>query len=416
MSTLDQQEHLVFVNTQYSQNKELIESIKQELKHKTSGFSMHDLYHTQDYVNDTINIFRFLKDSNFDKQRTLQRLTDTIHWRLKNDIQALDYHQHIEFFQGLAFFRHQDQMGQPVLSVRLRYFPVQSNSADRIGPYAALIMEIARKLTLSRQLFQITVIVDISQAPLIAIDRKTLGAVEEVLSARFPGMIGSINVLNFGWLYQGLWSVLKRFLNKEQRDSIQFTNINQLQKKVDRCYILKDMGGSDSVEWTIESDSILTTYGQPIELPNTPPASVIATNAEDSEDEFFECLETFSPTIHNASKSGFRQTTIQPQDILLFWRKPAESRRCRRRDSSIILVAPPMERSHRFLPVSGIASWAILYLILRGPVEGLIYQTIIKTCLRPHMIPTTTLGLTATVAAMFSSSLSNALERLKNLS
>ncbi|RCI02501.1 hypothetical protein CU098_002440, partial [Rhizopus stolonifer] len=124
------------------------------------------------------------------------------------------------------------------------------------------------------------------------------------------------------------------------------------------------MGGSDSVEWTIESDSILTTYGQPIELPNTPPASVIATNAEDSEDEFFECLETFSPTIHNAS----------------------------------------------------IASWAILYLILRGPVEGLIYQTIIKTCLRPHMIPTTTLGLTATVAAMFSSSLSNALERLKNLS
>jgi hypothetical protein len=51
----------------------------------------------------------------------------------------------------------------------------------------------------------------------------------DILDVRFPGFIQKINVLNFGWLYQGVWSVLKLLLSEEAKQSIKFTSVKELQ-------------------------------------------------------------------------------------------------------------------------------------------------------------------------------------------
>lgn len=64
----------------------------------------------------------------------------------------------------------------------------------------------------------------------------------------------------------------------------------------------------------------------------------------------------------------------------------------------------------------GIAYWIAVYLFLRGPVESVVSNTISKTSLvRPQMISNTAIGITAVMAAVISSSISNMLETLKNL-
>lgn len=515
----------------------MIQTVQHELEQKIIGLmhrSTHDLYYAEEYIKDKVTIFRFLKDSKFSKEETIQRLFDTIQWRLDHQVDILDYRDCIEFYEKgcLAFFNKQDKSGQPLLFVRLRYFPTEINSkpklSEHIRRYSSLMMEIARRLTWditrekeeAEELYplksQITVIVDISKAPMIPIDKEIISTMEMILSSRFPGIVGSINVLNFSWLYQGLWSVVKYFLNEQQKESIQFASMNDIKEIVDINNILTELGGCDSYSWTIESDSVLNKYGikrnvsLPIELSYTPPISISNNSLIDedtfSEDEFFDAHESISPspkasplalptsiipaskssteiivnspiqqplskveTIpHTTSRISFR--SIQPEDILLFWKKPYSSARLRTTtkppissqktnylekneddcsDSSIIVVKPSslnqnqllsprrtfMKLRHQHLMQiqfyfkttvdqliqaafgsRGIAYWIAVYLFLRGPVESVVSNTISKTSLvRPQMISNTAIGITAVMAAVISSSISNMLETLKNL-
>lgn len=60
-----------------------------------------------------------------------------------------------------------------------------------------------------------------------------------ILNERFPSMIQSINVLNFGWMYQGVWSVLKYLLTEEAKSFIRFTTIQELKSFISSDRILK---------------------------------------------------------------------------------------------------------------------------------------------------------------------------------
>jgi hypothetical protein len=131
----------------------------------------------------------------------------------------------------------------------------------------------------------------------------------EILDERFPGFINNINVLNFGWMYQGIWSLLKHLLSEDAKESIKFTSIKELQSIITEDRILKDMGGTNDYAWTMESDEVLQKYGcgyvkrrQEAELlPNTPPLSLGETEEErtrsrsnsvvsssDEDEEFFD--------------------------------------------------------------------------------------------------------------------------------
>lgn len=48
------------------------------------------------------------------------------------------------------------------------------------------------------------------------------------MDKRFPGMIGSIYVMNFGWMYQGLWQMIKYVLSDEARSRISFPSSKEV--------------------------------------------------------------------------------------------------------------------------------------------------------------------------------------------
>lgn len=102
-----------------------------------------------------------------------------------------------------------------------------------------------------------------------------------ILESRFPGMVSAVNILNFGWMYQGIWTVVKYLLSEEAKESIQFTTVIKLNPYISSDAILQEMGGDDTYQWSLETDTVLEKYGSgkiqvPLaarDLPNTPPLS-----------------------------------------------------------------------------------------------------------------------------------------------
>lgn len=191
-------------------------------------------------------------------------------------------------------------------------------------------MEMARKLTWEMTcdrenkgepcalVSRMTVLVNVSKAPLIPIDAELIKTMGVILDERFPGFVNNINVLNFGWMYQGVWSLLKHLLSEEAKESIHFTTIRELQPIISQDRILKDYGGTDDYVWTFDSDQVLQKYGCGYEkrrqeaeilLPNTPPLSMGEVETEegarsrsnsisssDEGDEFFDANDVLLPS------------------------------------------------------------------------------------------------------------------------
>ncbi|KAL9549430.1 hypothetical protein MBANPS3_005212 [Mucor bainieri] len=338
MVSLEQQEKVVFLNSQYQDNSELISRMQETLLKDIvlMKLTVDELNDTKEYLKDKVTIFRFLRECKFDFDQAHARLLDTISWRIEYRIDHLTYEDAIEFFDqnGFVFFHGTDNTAShPLVFVQLRYFPKQfkekKSLTEHIRPFACLIMEMARKLTWEMTcdrenkgepcalVSRMTVLVNVSKAPLIPIDAELIKTMGVILDERFPGFVNNINVLNFGWMYQGVWSLLKHLLSEEAKESIHFTTIRELQPIISEDRILKDMGGTDDYVWTFDSDQVLQKYGCGYEkrrqeaevLPNTPPLSMgeveteggrsrsnsISSSSEES-DEFFDANDVLLPS------------------------------------------------------------------------------------------------------------------------
>lgn len=52
-------------------------------------------------------------------------------------------------------------------------------------------------------------------------------------------MVGSVHVLNFGWMYQGIWQMIKLVMTENARQKVSFPKAAELATIVDKEDILK---------------------------------------------------------------------------------------------------------------------------------------------------------------------------------
>lgn len=60
-----------------------------------------------------------------------------------------------------------------------------------------------------------------------------------ILDQRFPGMVDKVNILNASWYHMGAWAAVKLFITDEAKNSVCFTNLDELKSKIDPDYILQ---------------------------------------------------------------------------------------------------------------------------------------------------------------------------------
>lgn len=237
------------------------------------------------------------------------------------------------------------------------------------------------------------------------------------------------------------------------------------------------MGGDDRFQWSFELDKVLQKYGTghiEEQLPYTPPASeehsrsnsISDKEESESEEETFydatDSLPSIPPVVNSVpipdhlpipmnttsltSRAGLRMgtdfltsfidTPSNQQDIIIPRKLSTSMEHVSQPPSSVIVVNAPLKKkaitrvkhiemvsrslTHRLLQFTlgqqrGTIYWVLLYFVLRGPVESFIHKSIRRTSfIGPAYISRTTIGITAVIATVFSTSLSNLVEKYSN--
>lgn len=163
-----------------------------------------------------------------------------------------------EFFENpFAFFYKQDLLGRPIAVIQMRHFPKFREKNKSLSyfmqPFACLVMEIARQLTrdLTRKnekdkitdkpvlISQISIVIDIASAPFVPVDSSLMQNLKAIVNTRFPGFIGSVYILNFGWMYQGIWQVVKLVLSDQAKARVSFCNNQEIKQVIQEDDLLK---------------------------------------------------------------------------------------------------------------------------------------------------------------------------------
>ncbi|KAG2187055.1 hypothetical protein INT44_003283, partial [Umbelopsis vinacea] len=276
------------------------------------------------YMNDRVTLFRFLLRNGYSLPTTLSLVLGNIRWRIKHNIDSLAYaNLPSQLFENpFVFFHKQDKLQRPVLVINVQYLPkFDSNEfADQLRPFMILMMEMGRKLT--RDITKVreergddlplvqdlVIIVNLANAGRVPMDKRFGQILIDLVSTKYPAMVGSVHVLNFGWMYQGIWQMIKLVMTENARQKVSFPKAAELATIVDKEDILKDFDGADDYVWSLESDTVLQKYGTPYTMedadgdavvPNIP-RSISSRRSSVSSDIFYDAMSDINDaSLHN---------------------------------------------------------------------------------------------------------------------
>ncbi|SCV72814.1 BQ2448_4351 [Microbotryum intermedium] len=250
------------------------------------------------FLNDPYTVFRFCRRARFSAPAAYKLLQATLSYRLSSSFTSLSI-QSIDpiYLETPLFFFHpslRDHFGRPcgVLNLR-RVTRTEDGQLDELKNFVKLGWEVARRwlTALSNEadsqegvgkdqvMLQIVVIVDLEGAgmanlvstSLLPFDVELLPFFMDMLKQHFPGMVGAIFVLNYGWMYAGMWQLAKRVLPNTALERILFPTKTDLLEFFDEDHLLIEHGGKVDYEYT-PANPIFTTFS-PTPLPPALPSA-----------------------------------------------------------------------------------------------------------------------------------------------
>ncbi|KAI8375014.1 CRAL-TRIO domain-containing protein [Choanephora cucurbitarum] len=252
-------------------------AIKREIPHLIHELQLatEEADSLNEYVNDRLTLFRFLRKNNYSLPTTLSLLLDTIRWRIAEGVNEIRTCQLIEFLsQPLVYFHKTDRVGRPILIVQLAHLPKPSSEDDITEFYTPLVIFVLETIRLHlwhltqeriESQFQEPAILD----AVVLVDFKNTSSLPNDINLykslinlvrRFPGMVGTVNLINFGWMYQGLWQMCKLVLSNEAKAKIKFPKLKELEEYIDEQDLLQVFGGKDDFVWNLSHDEYYNKY------------------------------------------------------------------------------------------------------------------------------------------------------------
>ncbi|CEJ01605.1 hypothetical protein RMCBS344292_15628 [Rhizopus microsporus] len=257
----------------YKEHEYMIDNVRRTLKKEIAtlveeyDLTSEEANHLNEFIQDKATLFRYLRKNNFSVPTTLSLLLDTIKWRMHQEV---DYSmlEHEFFTRPLVYFHKFDKYHRPILIIHLSQLPtLPSSSTDLVeylSPLIIFVLETARKLVwdLCKQRIEVNdvsiletvVLIDFKNASSLPMDITLFKPLISLLR-RYPGIIGTVYLLNFSWVYQGLWQMCKLVLSEEAKLKVNFPKLHELQELIEPKDILKVFGGQDPFEWSIEHDN-----------------------------------------------------------------------------------------------------------------------------------------------------------------
>ncbi|EQK99028.1 CRAL/TRIO domain protein [Ophiocordyceps sinensis CO18] len=221
-------------------------------------------------------VLRFLRARKWDVQQALVMLVSAMDWRhtdmhvdsdiIKNgEAGAVQDEQNgsaeakklagdfmAQSRQGKSFLHGTDKEGRPICVVRVRLHKPGAQSAESLERSTVFIIETAR-LSLQPPVDTATIIFDMTGFSMANMDYQPVKFMIQCFEANYPESLGAVLVHNAPWVFQGIWRIIRGWLDPVVAAKVHFTNYKAgLEEFIEPSHIIKELEGDEDWEYKYE--------------------------------------------------------------------------------------------------------------------------------------------------------------------
>ncbi|KAK3177794.1 phosphatidylinositol transfer protein csr1 [Lecanicillium sp. MT-2017a] len=153
---------------------------------------------------------------------------------------------------GKSFLHGNDREGRPICVVRVRLHRNGDQCAESIERYTVHIIETAR-LLLAPPVETATIVFDMTSFTLANMDYAPVKFMIKCFEANYPESLGAVLIHNAPWVFQGIWRIIRGWLDPVVASKVHFTNGRSgLEQFIEPSKIISELGGDEQWEYKYE--------------------------------------------------------------------------------------------------------------------------------------------------------------------
>lgn len=149
---------------------------------------------------------------------------------------------------------------------------VDSASLDECREYIVGCMESVRRLLAHSYRekkeeggpLQMVIAFSLEKSGMANLELELLPFLLDLLKNHFPGMVGAVFILHYGWVHAGMWGLAKRVLPQQALDKIFFPSKDGLLEFFDADHLPRPFGGTLDVEIDESSNDVMSKFARPV--------------------------------------------------------------------------------------------------------------------------------------------------------
>lgn len=223
-------------------------------------------------------VLRFLRARKWDVEKALVMFISTMNWRHndmkvdadimrsgeggameaeKSDAKTADEIAKkklaIDFLtqtrMGKSYVHGVDKQGRPICYVRVRLHKQGEQSEESLERYTVYLIETCRML-LQGGVDTATIVFDMTGFSMANMDYTPVKFMVKCFEANYPECLGAVLVHKAPWIFQGIWRVIRGWLDPVVANKVHFTNnISEMSEFISPEKIPKDLDGQEDWEY-----------------------------------------------------------------------------------------------------------------------------------------------------------------------
>ncbi|EAQ83340.1 hypothetical protein CHGG_09744 [Chaetomium globosum CBS 148.51] len=218
-------------------------------------------------------LLRFLRARKWDVERALIMLVSTMNWRAQEmDVEELmrkgeasavaaeassdaaekkfgnDFMAQIR--KGISYVHGHDKQGRPLCFVNVRLHKQGEQAEEALEKYTVYLIETCR-MVLQHPVDTATIVFDMTNFSMANMDYTPVKFMIKCFEANYPECLGTVLVHKAPWIFQGIWKVIRGWLDPVVANKVHFTNnAKEMEAFIPLKHIPKDLEGEE--DWTYE--------------------------------------------------------------------------------------------------------------------------------------------------------------------
>jgi len=218
-------------------------------------------------------LLRFLRARKWDVDKALVMLISTMRWRsqeqhvdddvvLRGEGGALEDSKSsdpavkregddflAQLRLGKSFLHGTDKEGRPLCFVRVRLHRGGEQTERALERYTVYVIETAR-LALRPPVETACIIFDMSHFTMANMDYTPVKFMIKIFEANYPESLGAVLVHKAPWIFQGIWKIIRGWLDPVVAGKVHFTSdVTDLEKFIPKSQIIKELDGDEDWEY-----------------------------------------------------------------------------------------------------------------------------------------------------------------------